>query len=96
MKSIVGEIKKREFEGILLIVSNPVDILTYIALKESGYPANRVIGSGTVLDTGRFRYELGEHLGVDSRSVHAYIIGEHGDSELGSVERCKSWRTSDQ
>ena len=63
MKSIVGEIKKREFEGILLIVSNPVDILTYIALKESGYPANRVIGSGTVLDTGRFRYELGEHLG---------------------------------
>ena len=82
MRSIIGEIKKRDFEGILLIVSNPVDILTYIALKESGYPANRVIGSGTVLDTGRFRYELGEHLGVDSRSVHAYIIGEHGDSEL--------------
>lgn len=82
MQSIVGEIKQREFHGILLIVSNPVDILTYIALKESGYPANRVIGSGTVLDTGRFRYELGEHLGVDSRSVHAYIIGEHGDSEL--------------
>ena len=53
MKSIIGEIKKRPFEGILLIVSNPVDILTYIALKESGYPANRVIGSGTVLDTGR-------------------------------------------
>ena len=84
MKAIVGEIKKREFEGILLIVSNPVDILTYIALKESGYPANRVSGSGTVLDTGRFRYELGEHLGVDSRSVHAYIIGEHGDSELAA------------
>ena len=84
MRSIVGELKKREFHGILLIVSNPVDILTYIALKESGYPANRVIGSGTVLDTGRFRYELGEHLGVDSRSVHAYIIGEHGDSELAA------------
>ena len=84
MRSIVGEIKQREFHGILLIVSNPVDILTYIALKESGYPANRVIGSGTVLDTGRFRYELGEHLGVDSRSVHAYIIGEHGDSELAA------------
>ena len=82
MRSIIGEIKKRDFEGILLIVSNPVDILTHIALKESGYPANRVIGSGTVLDTGRFRYELGEHRGVDSRSVHAYIIGEHGDSEL--------------
>ena len=84
MKSIVGEIKKRDFKGILLIVSNPVDILTYIALKESGYPANRVIGSGTVLDTGRFKYELGEHLGVDSRSVHAFIIGEHGDSELAA------------
>lgn len=84
MKSIIGEIKKRDFGGILLIVSNPVDILTYIALKESGYPVNRVIGSGTVLDTGRFKYELGEHLGVDSRSVHAFIIGEHGDSELAA------------
>lgn len=84
MKSIIGEVKKRDFGGILLIVSNPVDILTYIALKESGYPANRVIGSGTVLDTGRFKYELGEHLGVDSRSVHAFIIGEHGDSELAA------------
>ena len=82
MKSIVGEIKKRDFGGILLIVSNPVDILTLIALKESGYPSNRVIGSGTVLDTGRFKYLLGEHL--DSRSVHAFIIGEHGDSELAA------------
>ena len=84
MKSIVGEIKKRDFGGILLIVSNPVDILTLIALKESGYPSNRVIGSGTVLDTGRFKYMLGEHLDVDSRSVHAFIIGEHGDSELAA------------
>lgn len=84
MKSIVGEIKKRGFGGILLIVSNPVDILTLIALKESGYPSNRVIGSGTVLDTGRFKYLLGEHLDVDSRSVHAFIIGEHGDSELAA------------
>lgn len=84
MKSIVGEIKKRDFAGILLIVSNPVDILTLIALKESGYPSNRVIGSGTVLDTGRFKYLLGEHLDVDSRSVHAFIIGEHGDSELAA------------
>ena len=84
MKSIVGEIKKRDFGGILLIVSNPVDILTLIALKESGYPSNRVIGSGTVLDTGRFKYLLGEHLDVDSRSVHAIIIGEHGDSELAA------------
>lgn len=84
MKSIVSEIKKRDFGGILLIVSNPVDILTLIALKESGYPSNRVIGSGTVLDTGRFKYLLGEHLDVDSRSVHAFIIGEHGDSELAA------------
>lgn len=84
MKSIVGEIKKRDFGGILLIVSNPVDILTLIALKESGYPSIRVIGSGTVLDTGRFKYLLGEHLDVDSRSVHAFIIGEHGDSELAA------------
>lgn len=84
MKSIVGEIKKRDFGGILLIVSNPVDILTLIALKESGYPSNRVIGSGTVLDTGRFKYLLGERLDVDSRSVHAFIIGEHGDSELAA------------
>ena len=84
MKSIVGEIKKRDFGGILLIVSNPVDILTLIALKESGYPSNRVIGSGTVLDTGRFKYLLGEHLDVDSRSVHAFIIGEHGDSEFAA------------
>lgn len=82
MKSIIGEIIKRPFAGILLVVSNPVDILTYTALKESGYPMNRVIGSGTVLDTARLKYEVGEHLGVDSRSVHAFIVGEHGDSEL--------------
>ena len=81
-KSILPEIKKRNCEGILLIVSNPVDILTYAALKISGFPPNRVIGSGTVLDTSRLKYLLGQHLGVDSRSIHAFIIGEHGDSEL--------------
>ncbi len=81
-KSIIPEIKKRDCEGILLIVSNPVDILTYVALKLSGFPANRVIGSGTVLDTARLKYLLSQHLDVDSRSVHAFIIGEHGDSEL--------------
>ena len=81
-KSIIPEIKKRGCEGILLIVSNPVDILTYVALKLSGFPANRVFGSGTVLDTARLKYLLGQHLDVDSRSVHAFIIGEHGDSEL--------------
>lgn len=68
--------------GILLIATNPVDILSYAAWKLSGWPAERVIGSGTVLDTARFRALLGEHLHVDPRSVHAYIIGEHGDSEV--------------
>lgn len=81
-EAIIPEIKKRECEGILLIVSNPVDILTYTAIKLSGFPENRVIGSGTVLDTARLRYFVGEHLLVDNRSVHAFVIGEHGDSEI--------------
>ena len=83
-QSIIPEIVKRDFGGILLIVSNPVDILTYVALRLSGLPENRVIGSGTVLDTARLKYALGEHLGVDSRSVHSFIIGEHGDSEIAA------------
>ena len=82
LKSIIPEITRRNKECILLILSNPVDILTYITLKISGFPKNRVIGSGTVLDTARLKYLLAEHLGVDSRNVHAFIIGEHGDSEL--------------
>ncbi|RGT71867.1 L-lactate dehydrogenase [Mediterraneibacter massiliensis] len=82
MKSVIREIKRVRCEGILLIVSNPVDILTYVALKESGFPPARVIGSGTVLDTARLKYILSEKLEVDSRNVHAFIIGEHGDSEL--------------
>lgn len=83
-KSIIGQISKRSFNGILLIVSNPVDILTYTALKLSGLPSNRVFGSGTVLDTARLKHLLGEHLGVDARSVHAFILGEHGDSEIAA------------
>ena len=83
-KSIIPEIKKRDFNGILLIVANPVDILTTVALKLSGLPENKVIGSGTVLDTSRLKYELGNHLNVDSRSIHAFIIGEHGDSEIAA------------
>lgn len=83
-KSIISEIKQRDFKGILLIVSNPVDILTTVAIKLSGLPENRVIGSGTVLDTARLKYSIGEHLNVDSRSVHAFIIGEHGDSEIAA------------
>lgn len=83
-KQIIPEIMKNHFNGILLVVANPVDILTYVAQKLSGLPENRVIGSGTVLDTARLKYSLGEHLGVDSRSVHAFIIGEHGDSEIAA------------
>ena len=80
--SIIPEIAKRNYQGILLIVSNPVDILTLAAWKMSGLPESRVIGSGTVLDTARLKTELGQHLSVDSRSVHTFIIGEHGDSEI--------------
>lgn len=83
-ESIIPEISKRNFKGIMLIVANPVDILTHAAIKLSGLPENRVIGSGTVLDTARLKCEIGEHLNVDSRSVHAFIIGEHGDSEIAA------------
>ncbi len=82
LKKIMPEIARRNFQGILLVVANPVDILTYVAQKMSGLPENRVIGSGTMLDTARFKYSLGEHLSVDSNSVSAFIIGEHGDSEI--------------
>ena len=83
-KSIIPEIAQREFQGILLVVSNPVDILTYAAVKIGGFPEQRVLGSGTVLDTARLKCVLSEHLRVDSRSVHAFIIGEHGDSEIAA------------
>lgn len=82
MKSIISEIKRVGCEGILLIVSNPVDILTQVALQESGFPKERVIGSGTVLDTARLKYHISQKLNIDSRNVHAFIAGEHGDSEL--------------
>ncbi len=79
---IIPKIKEYNKECILLVATNPVDIMTYAALKLSGFPSSRVIGSGTILDTSRFRYLLGEYLRVDPRNVHAYIIGEHGDSEV--------------
>ena len=82
MRSVISDIKRVGCEGILMNVSNPVDILTYVALKESGFPKERVIGSGTVLDTARLKYLISEKLSVDSRNVHAFIAGEHGDSEL--------------
>lgn len=82
MKQIVPNITKYNDKCILLVVTNPLDVMTYTALKLSHFPKNRVIGSGTILDTARLRYLLGERLQVDPRNVHAYIIGEHGDSEV--------------
>lgn len=83
-KSIIPEIAKRNYKGILLIVANPVDVLTCAAVKISGLPENKVFGSGTVLDSARLRFNLSDHLGVDPRSIHAFIIGEHGDSEFAA------------
>ncbi|EOP54880.1 L-lactate dehydrogenase [Bacillus pseudomycoides] len=81
-KQIVRSIMDSGFDGIFLIATNPVDILTYVTWKESGLPKERVIGSGTTLDSARFRYMLGEYFNIDSHNIHAYIIGEHGDTEL--------------
>lgn len=82
LKKLIPDIVAHCPDAILLLVSNPVDVLTYAAWKLSGFPKVRVFGSGTVLDTGRFRYLLSRRLGIDPRSLHAYIIGEHGDSEV--------------
>ena len=82
MKSIVGEIKKTNFNGIIIVASNPVDIMTYVVWKASGYDRNKIIGSGTTLDTARLRFSLGERLGVTPKSIHAYVMGEHGDSQF--------------
>ena len=81
---IMPEIANRNVEGVILVVANPVDILTTVAQRLSGLPKSRVFGSGTVLDTARLKYLLGEHLEIDSRSIHAFIIGEHGDSEIAA------------
>jgi len=81
-REIIDRITEVNQECILLVVSNPVDILTQASLQMSGFPSNRVIGSGTVLDTARLKYLVGHKLKVDSRNVHTFIIGEHGDSEL--------------
>lgn len=81
-ESIIENVTKYNTNGILLIATNPVDVLSYFSWKKSGFPANRVIGSGTLLDSARFRYLIADELQIDPRSVHAHIIGEHGDSEL--------------
>jgi L-lactate dehydrogenase len=79
---ITDEVLKYNKKGILLIATNPVDIMSFFTWKKSGWPFQRVIGSGTLLDSARFRYLIGDKLNIDSRSIHAHIIGEHGDSEL--------------
>lgn len=79
---IVDEIIAHGSQAVIVVTSNPVDVLTYAALKQTGWPRNRIIGSGTVLDSARFRYLLSQHCGVDVQNVHAYILGEHGDSEV--------------
>ena len=82
--TIAEDIARHECKGVMLIVSNPVDVLTYVALKRSGWGKTRVIGSGTVLDSARFKYLLSKHCDVDVHNVHAYILGEHGDSEFAA------------
>lgn len=84
IKSIVGQTMESGFDGIFIVVSNPVDIMTYYTWKISGLPSSQVIGSGTALDSARLRYYIGEKIDVDQRSVNAYVIGEHGDSEFAS------------
>lgn len=81
-KDMVGKVVESGFEGIFLVASNPVDILTYATWKFSGFPANRVIGTGTTLDSSRFKKEIAQLIGIDPRSVDAFILGEHGDSEF--------------
>lgn len=84
VEGIVGNIVAQNSQAVLVVVSNPVDILTYVALKKCGWSRSRVIGSGTVLDSARCRYLLSRNCGVDVRNVHAYILGEHGDSEMAA------------
>ena len=84
IEGLIDEIVSQKSQAIVLIASNPVDVLTHVALQRSGWPKNRVIGSGTVLDSARFRYLLSQHCNVDVGNVHAYILGEHGDSEFAA------------
>lgn len=84
VKTICDEIGKSNSQAVLVMVTNPVDALTHVALKRLRWPRHRIIGSGTVLDSARFRYMLSQHCRVDARNVHAYILGEHGDSEVAA------------
>ena len=82
MKSVVEQVMKSGFHGIILVATNPVDILSYVAWKASGLPPSRVIGSGTSLDTARLRFEIAQRINISVKNIHAYILGEHGDSEF--------------
>ncbi|MBN1873485.1 MAG: L-lactate dehydrogenase [Anaerolineae bacterium] len=84
IEGTVDTIVAQDSAAVILVVSNPVDVLTYVAQRRSGWPRGRVIGSGTVLDSARFRYLLSQHCGIDVHNVHAYILGEHGDSEFAA------------
>lgn len=81
-KSIITEVMKNDFKGYFLVATNPLDIMTYITYKYSGMNPNKVIGSGTSLDTARLRYLIGEKVNINPKSIHTYVIGEHGDSEF--------------
>lgn len=84
VRQIMAEVVGAKSQAVIVIVTNPVDVLTYVALKQSGWSKGRVIGSGTVLDTARFRYMLGRHCKIDPRNVHGYILGEHGDKQFAA------------
>ena len=88
VKEITNKVMENEFKGIFIVATNPVDLMSYVVLKTSKLPKAKVIGSGTVLDTARLRYLIGEYLKVSNKNVHAYILGEHGDSSLVPWEHC--------
>ena len=88
MKDITQNVMANGFKGIFIIASNPVDLMSYVVAEVSGMPKERIIGSGTVLDTARLRYLIAEYLEVSSKNVHAYILGEHGDSSFVPWEHC--------
>ena len=88
MKDITKSIMASGFNGIIVVASNPVDLMTYVVFKVSGLPKNQVIGSGTVLDTARLRYMVGQYLKISSKNIHAYIMGEHGDPSFVPWEHC--------
>ena len=88
MKSVVESVMASGFKGVFVVASNPVDVMSYVVQKVSGMPAGKVIGSGTMLDTARLRYLLGERLKVSPKNTHAYVMGEHGDSSFVPWEHC--------